>query len=86
MVLAPELNFYEPNMATTVKANGQITIPKSMRLLLGFVPGSKVDFRRIPDGMRSDRVCRQRAEQLRAIARSRRKRPRYGCGHGTGAG
>ncbi|KOF12377.1 AbrB family transcriptional regulator [Ensifer adhaerens] len=37
-------------MTATVTAKGQITIPKPVRDLLGIVPGSKVDFRRAPDG------------------------------------
>lgn len=37
-------------MTTTVTAKGQVTIPKPVRDLLGIVPGSKVDFRRTPDG------------------------------------
>ena len=37
-------------MATTVTAKGQVTIPKSVRDLLGIVPGSRVDFRRAADG------------------------------------
>jgi antitoxin PrlF len=37
-------------MATTVTAKGQVTIPKAVRDMLGIVPGSKVDFKRAPDG------------------------------------
>lgn len=37
-------------MSTTVTAKGQVTIPKPLRDLLGIGPGSKVDFRRGPDG------------------------------------
>jgi len=37
-------------MSATVTAKGQVTIPKPVRDLLGIVPGSKVDFRRTPDG------------------------------------
>jgi len=37
-------------MATTVTSKGQVTIPKQVRDLLGIVPGSKVDFRRVADG------------------------------------
>ena len=40
----------EDEMTTTVTAKGQVTIPKSVRDLLGIVPGSKVDFRRAADG------------------------------------
>lgn len=33
-------------MSTTVKAKGQVTIPKAVRDMLGIGPGSQVDFRR----------------------------------------
>jgi len=32
-------------MSTTVTSKGQVTIPKSVRDLLGIAPGSKVEFR-----------------------------------------
>ncbi len=37
-------------MSTTVTAKGQVTIPKAVRDMLGIGPGSRVDFRRLPDG------------------------------------
>lgn len=37
-------------MVATVTAKGQVTIPKAVREMLGIVPGSKVDFKRAPDG------------------------------------
>ena len=37
-------------MATTVTADGQVTIPKAVRDLLGIGPGDEVDFRRTADG------------------------------------
>lgn len=37
-------------MSTTVTSKGQVTIPKAVRELLGIHPGSRVDFRRLPDG------------------------------------
>ena len=37
-------------MATTVTSKGQVTIPKSVRDLLGIVPGTAVDFDLTPDG------------------------------------
>lgn len=37
-------------MPTTVTTKGQVTIPKSVRDLLGIVPGSKVEFHRTADG------------------------------------
>ena len=37
-------------MSTTVTDEGQVTIPKPVRDLLGIVPGSKVDFHRATDG------------------------------------
>jgi antitoxin PrlF len=37
-------------MATTVTRKGQVTIPKPVREHLGIGPGSRVTFRRAPDG------------------------------------
>jgi len=37
-------------MATTVTSKGQVTIPKPVRDHLGIGPGSRVTFRRAPDG------------------------------------
>jgi antitoxin PrlF len=37
-------------MATTVTSKGQVTIPKPIRDHLGICPGSRVAFRRAPDG------------------------------------
>ena len=37
-------------MTATLTAKGQVTIPKSIRDLLGLVPGSIVDFERSDDG------------------------------------
>ncbi len=37
-------------MPTTVTSKGQVTIPKPVRDLLGLHPGSRVDFRRTPEG------------------------------------
>ena len=37
-------------MPTTVTSKGQVTIPKSVRDLMGLQPGSRVSFRRMPDG------------------------------------
>lgn len=38
-------------MLATVSAEGQVTIPKSVRDSLGLGPGSQVDFRQTPDGL-----------------------------------
>lgn len=37
-------------MATTVTSKGQVTIPKTVRDLLGIKPGSAVDFELSPTG------------------------------------
>jgi antitoxin PrlF len=37
-------------MSTKVTSNGQVTIPKWVRDLLGIVPGSQIDFVRGHDG------------------------------------
>ena len=37
-------------MDTTVTTKGQVTIPKSVREMLGVMPGSKVRFRRTAGG------------------------------------
>lgn len=60
-------------MASTVTSKGQVTIPKSVRDLLGIVPGSEVEFRRGTDGsvflMRADaQPMKSRFERLRGHA------------------
>jgi AbrB family looped-hinge helix DNA binding protein len=45
-------------MATTVTQKGQVTIPKPIRDHLGIGPGSKVEFKRAPDG----RILIERAD------------------------
>ena len=45
-------------MTTTVTARGQVTIPKSVRDLLGIVPGSQVDFVRASHGRSRPRASR----------------------------
>ncbi|MFB9984742.1 AbrB/MazE/SpoVT family DNA-binding domain-containing protein [Mesorhizobium kowhaii] len=52
-------------MTTTVTAKGQVTIPKSVRDLLGIVPGSQVDFVRAADGS----VVLARADKKRPASR-----------------
>ena len=37
-------------MPTTVTSKGQVTIPKAVRDFMGLRPGSRVSFRRTPDG------------------------------------
>ncbi|MCO5730346.1 AbrB/MazE/SpoVT family DNA-binding domain-containing protein [Rhizobium sp. SSA_523] len=60
-------------MATTVKQNGQITLPKAVRDHLGLTPGSQVDFRQTADGsvilLRKDHASQiDRFEKLRGHA------------------
>lgn len=37
-------------MTATVTSKGQVTLPKTVRDLLGVVPGSVIDFQRAQDG------------------------------------
>lgn len=68
-------------MSTTVTAKGQVTIPKPVRDLLGIVPGSKVDFRRAPDGS----VVLARADKEQHVSRFARLRGHAGEGLTTDA-
>ncbi|GLK82741.1 AbrB/MazE/SpoVT family DNA-binding domain-containing protein [Ancylobacter defluvii] len=68
-------------MSTTVTSKGQVTIPKSVRDLLGIAPGSRVDFRRAPDGS----VVLARADEKRPPSRFARFRGHAGKGLTTDA-
>ena len=68
-------------MTATVTAKGQVTIPKPVRDLLGIAPGSKVDFRRAPDGS----VVLVRADEKRPANRFSKLRGHAGKGLGTDA-
>ena len=68
-------------MTATVTAKGQVTIPKPVRDLLGIVPGSKVDFRRVADGS----VVLVRADEKRPASRFARLRGHAGEGLSTDA-
>lgn len=68
-------------MATTVTTKGQVTIPKSVRDLLGIVPGSKVDFRRAADGS----VVLTRADKKSPASRFAKLRGHAGRGMTTEA-
>ena len=68
-------------MTTTVAARGQVTIPKRVRDLLGIVPGSKVDFRRAPDGS----VVLARADDKQPASRFHKLRGHAGKGLDTEA-
>ncbi len=57
-------------MPTTVTSKGQVTIPKAVRELLGLHAGSKVIFRRMPDG-RVELVPQQDAPKQSSFARFR---------------
>ena len=66
-------------MSTTVSAKGQVTIPKPVRDLLGITAGSKVDFRRAPDGS----IVLMRADGKRPLSRFARLRGHAGKGMTT---
>lgn len=68
-------------MTTTVTAKGQVTIPKPVRDLLGIIPGSKVDFRRAPDGT----VVLARADERLPASRFSKLRGHAGKGLTTDA-
>ena len=52
-------------MTTTVRAKGQVTIPKAVRELLGISPGRSVNFVRAPDG----RIVLVRADKKKPLTR-----------------
>lgn len=68
-------------MPTTVTAKGQVTIPKTVRDLLGIVPGSKVDFRRAADGS----VVLARTDDIQPTTRFAKLRGHAGKGLNTDA-
>ncbi|MER9061309.1 AbrB/MazE/SpoVT family DNA-binding domain-containing protein [Mesorhizobium sp. M0482] len=68
-------------MTTKVTAKGQVTIPKSVRELLGIVPGSGVDFRRADDGS----VVITRSDKKQPASRFAKLRGHAGKGLGTAA-
>ncbi|ACP23802.1 hypothetical protein NGR_b23590 (plasmid) [Sinorhizobium fredii NGR234] len=68
-------------MATTVTAKGQVTIPKEVRDLMGIGPGSKVEFRRSPDGS----IFLVRADNKRPKSRFAKLRGHAGKGLSTDA-
>ena len=64
-------------MSTTVTREGQVTIPKRVRDLLGIGPGSMIDFECASDG----RVVLVKVEK-KALARNRFARLRGHAGKG----
>lgn len=68
-------------MAATVTAKGQVTIPKSVRDLLGIAAGSRVDFRLAADGS----VVLEPVDSQRPASRFARLRGHAGTGLGTDA-
>lgn len=66
-------------MSTTVTSKGQVTIPKSVRDLLGIVSGSEVEFHRRADGS----VVLTRANAQPAKSRFARLRGHAGKGLST---
>jgi AbrB family looped-hinge helix DNA binding protein len=67
------------DMATTVTAKGQVTIPKAVRDLLGIVPGSQVDFVSTAEGD----IVLTRTDQERPTSRFQRLRGHAGAGLDT---
>ncbi len=69
-------------MTATVTSKGQVTIPKPVRDLLGIVPGTQVEFRRLADGS----VVLTRADDAdRPASRFARLRGHAGQGPSTEA-
>jgi antitoxin PrlF len=66
---------------TIVTTKGQVTIPKPVLDLLGIVPCSKVDFRRVSDGS----VVLARADEKRPPSRFAKLRGHAGKGLDTDA-
>lgn len=72
---------HEFDVATTVTAKGQVTIPKAVRELLGITPGSSVDFVRAPDG----KIVLVRADKKQPLTRFAKLRGHAGEGLSTDA-
>lgn len=68
-------------MSATVTSKGQVTIPKSVRDLLGIAPGTRVEFKRAGDGS----VVLTRADDKRPISRFAKLRGHAGKGLTTDA-
>lgn len=68
-------------MSATVTTKGQVTIPKPVRDLLGIVPGTKVNFRRTPEGT----VVLTRADAEQPASRFAKLRGHAGRGLDTAA-
>lgn len=69
------------NVTATVTAKGQVTIPKSVRDLLGLVPGSLIDFERADDG----RIVLVKVGEAQRSSRFARLRGHAGKGLSTDA-
>ena len=68
-------------MSARVTSKGQVTIPKSVRDLLGIAPGTRVEFTRASDGS----VVLTRADDKRPISRFAKLRGHAGQGLTTDA-
>jgi len=68
-------------MSATVTSKGQVTIPKSVRDLLGIAPGTRVEFKRASDGS----VVLTRADDKRPVSRFAKLRGHAGKGLTTDA-
>ena len=68
-------------MSATVTSKGQVTIPKSVRDLLGIAPGTRVEFKRAGDGS----VVLTRVDDKRPISRFAKLRGHAGQGLTTDA-
>lgn len=63
-------------MLATVTDKGQVTVPKEIRDRLGIVPGAKLDFEVLPDGMLRVRVLARGSDNLFGLLHQEAMPPR----------